>query len=162
LAVAQFPRLVVEYLRDLHSRHPVLSAASGIHSWDGQLEDYSAVALAAESEAIKAYRARLDKIPRLELPLTDTLDHQMLSWNMSARLLEIEQIRSFERNPLVYNEPISTGLLQLALLESAVPESRLRQVIAKEKLIGRLLQSARLNIRKPPAVFFEFRAGRSA
>src|SRR5512143_1819640 len=57
MAAAKFPKLVAEYLQDLHSRHPALAAASGIHAWDGDLEDYSAQAISAESAAIKAFQA---------------------------------------------------------------------------------------------------------
>ena len=155
MAAAKFPGLVSEYLQDLHSRHPALAAGSGIHTWDGQLEDYSAQAIGAEISAIKAFQSRLQKIPPLELALSDTYDYQILSNNMSARLLELEEIKSYERNPQVYNDPISTGLLQLAMFESAPADARLGLVIAKEKLVGRLLDSARANIRKPPAVFLK-------
>ena len=155
MAAAKFPKLVAEYLQDLHSRHPVLAAASGLHAWDGQLEDYSPQALSAESNAIKAFQARLEKIPPLELRLTDTFDYQILASNMDARLLELERVQSYERNPQVYNDPISTGLLQLAMFEYAPADSRLRHVIAKENLVPRLLDSARANIRKPPAVFLK-------
>src|SRR3984893_4659851 len=48
MAAAKFPKLVAEYLQDLHSRHPAVAAASGIHAWDAQLEDYSGQAIAAE------------------------------------------------------------------------------------------------------------------
>jgi hypothetical protein len=155
MAAAKFPKLVAEYLHDLHSRHPTLAASSGIHTWDDQLEDYSSPALSAECNAIKIFQERLEKIPPLELRMSDTFDYQILASNMKARLLELEQIQSYERNPQIYNEPISTGLLQLALFESAPAEVRLRQVIAKEKLVPRLLESARMNIRKPPAVFLK-------
>ena len=155
MAAAKFPKLVADYLQDLHSRHPALAAASGLHSWDGELEDYSPAALSAETDAIKGFQERLEKIPPLELKLSDTFDYQILASNMRARLLELEKIQSYERNPQVYNEPISTGLLQLAIFEAAPAETRLRQVIAKEKLVPRLLDSARSNISKPPAVFLK-------
>lgn len=155
MAAAKFPKLVAEYLQDLHSRHPSVACASGIHAWDGQLEDYSAPALSAETNAIKAFQARLEKIPPLELRLSDTFDYQILASNMSARLLELEQIQSYVRNPQVYNDPISTGLLQLAMFEYAPADSRIRHVIAKENLVPRMLDSARANIRKPPAVFLK-------
>src|SRR5215468_3574137 len=151
MAAAKFPKLVSEYLQDLHSRHPLLAASSGLHTWDAQLEDYSPTAIAAECAAIRAFQARLEKIPPLELRLSDTMDHQILASNMNARLLELEQIKNHERNPQVYNEPIATGLLQLAMFESAPPEVRLRQVIAKENLVPGLLDWARANIRKPHA-----------
>lgn len=155
MAAAKFPQLVNEYLQDLHSRHPTLAAGSGIHAWDGQLEDYSGAALAAEISAIKGFQGRLEKIPPLELALSDTFDYQILLSNMRSRLLELEQIKSYERNPQVYNEPISTGLLQIAMFEYAPPDSRIRHVIAKEKQVQRLLDSARANIHKPPAAFLK-------
>lgn len=155
MAAAKFPALVAEYLRDLHSRHPSLAAASGLHVWDSQLEDYSALAISAEISAIKSFQQRLEKIPPLELQLTDTFDYQILASNMNARLLELETIKSYEHNPQVYNDPISTGLLQIAMFEYAPADSRLRSVIAKEKEVPRLLDSARSNINKPPAVFLK-------
>jgi uncharacterized protein (DUF885 family) len=155
MAAAKFPKLVAEYLQDLHSRHPTLAASSGIHTWDGKLEDYSGAAIASEISAIKVFQARLEKIPRLELALSDTFDYQILLSNMRARLLELEQIKNYDRNPQVYNEPISTGLLQIAMFEYAPADSRIRHVIAKEKQVPRLLESARANIHKPPGVFLK-------
>src|SRR5947207_9011080 len=107
MAAAKFPGLVNDYLQDLHTRHPSSAANSGIHTWDAQLEDYSTPAIASEIAAIKTFQARLQKIPPLELPLSDTYDYQIISNHMSARLLELEQIKSYERNPQVYNDPIS-------------------------------------------------------
>jgi uncharacterized protein (DUF885 family) len=155
MAAAKFPALVAEYLRDLHSRHPALAAASGIHAWDAQLEDYSSLAISTEIAAIKLFQQRIEKIPPLELALTDTFDYQILASNMNARLLELEVIKSYERNPQVYNDPISTGLLQIAMFDYAPPESRVRSIIGKEKEVPRLLDSARSNINKPPPVFLK-------
>jgi len=153
MAAAKFPKLVQEYLQDLHSRHPALAAATGIHTWDAQLEDYSGQAISAEASAIKGFQARLEKIPPLELPMSDTFDYQILASNMNARLLELEQIKSYEHNPQVYNDTLSNALLQLAIFEHAPAETRLRCVIAKELLVPRFLDSARANLRKPPAIF---------
>ncbi len=154
-AAADFPRLVDEYLTDLHSRRPALAAASGIHAWDGRLEDFSPSAIASEIAAIKRFQSRLAKIPPLELALSDLFDYQIISSNMKSRLLELEQIRSHERNPQIYSDAISTGLLQIALFEYAPMDSRIRHVIAKEKEIPRLLDSARLNVSRVPAVFLK-------
>ena len=69
-AAAEFPAFVNDYILDLHSRHPSLAAASGIHAWDGQLEDYSSQAISAEVAAIKRFQSRLEKIPPLALDLS--------------------------------------------------------------------------------------------
>ncbi len=155
MAAADFPKLVTDYLLDLHARHPAIAAASGIHAWDGRLEDYSSAAMASEADAIKRFQSRLEKIQPLSLSFSDIFDYQIIQSNMRARLLELEQIKDYERNPKVYNDVIAQGLLQIAMFEYAPADSRLRHVIAKEKQVPRLLESARANLNKPPAIFLK-------
>ncbi|HEX5736283.1 MAG TPA: DUF885 domain-containing protein [Blastocatellia bacterium] len=155
LAAADFPKLVNDYFLDLHSRHPAIAAASGIHAWDGKLEDYSSAALGAEADAIKRFQNRLEKIQPLSLSSSDIFDYQIILSNMNARLLELEQIKDFERNPKIYNDVIAQGLLQIAMFEYAPADSRIRHVISKEKQIPRLLESARANLNNPPEIFLK-------
>jgi uncharacterized protein (DUF885 family) len=154
-AAAEFPKFVDDYLNDLYSRHPSAAAATGLHAWDGQLEDYSSAALNDEVGAIKKFQARLQKIPAIELGLSDILDYQILASNMQSRLLELERIKSFEHNPGLYNDVLSGALLQLASFEYAPLDSRLRHLIAKEKLVPRFLESARANVRTAPPVYLK-------
>jgi uncharacterized protein (DUF885 family) len=155
MAAADFPQLVEEYLLDLHSRRPAIAAASGLHAWDGRLEDYSAGAVASEIASIKRFQSRIEKIPPLELSLSDLCDYQILASNMKARLLELEEVRSFERNPQIYSDAISTGLLQIAIFEYAPLDLRLKAVIAKQREVPRLLDSARANVRRVPPVLLK-------
>ncbi len=155
MAAADFPKFVEEYLLDYHSRHPSLAAASGYHAWDGQLEDYSPEAITVEISAIKKFQSRLEKIPPLQLSSSDIFDFQILTSNMKSRLLELEQIKNYARNPQIYSDAISNGLLQITMFNSAPLDSRIRHVISKEKQIPRLLDSARLNIRDVPLIFLK-------
>ena len=153
IAAAAFPRLVDEYLSDLHSRHPRLAAASGLHAWDSELEDFSSSAVASEIAAIKKFQLRLSKVPKLELSFSDLMDYQIIASNMSARLLELEEVKTHRRNPQFYSEVISTNLLQQAAFEYASAETRLRRIVAKELKIPALLESAEANIERIPAIF---------
>jgi uncharacterized protein (DUF885 family) len=155
LAASDFPKLVGEYIEDLYARHPNIAAASGIHAWDGRLEDYSAPAIANEAAAIKKFQSRLEKVPPLQLPLSEIFDYQILASNMNSRLLELEQIRSYQRSPQIYNDIISNGLLQIATIEYAPADSRIRHVISKEKQVPRLLDAARENVSGAPAVYLK-------
>jgi uncharacterized protein (DUF885 family) len=155
MAAADFPKFVEEYLLDYHSRHPSLAAASGIHAWDAQLEDYSSEAINAEISAIKKFQVRLEKIPPLQLSSSDIFDYQILHSNMRSRLLELEQIKNYERNPQIYSDVISNGLLQIAMFNSAPIESRIRHITGKENQVPRLLDSARQNVRNVPSIFLK-------
>src|ERR1044071_4745540 len=72
---------------------------------------------------------------------------------MKTRLLELEQIKSFERNPGLYSDVLSSALLQRASFDYAPADSRLRHLIAKENLVPRLIDAARANVRNAPAVY---------
>src|SRR6187431_74437 len=49
-------------LEDLYARNPVLATDLGIHKYDDKLRDYSAAAYAAEVQAARAFKARLEAI----------------------------------------------------------------------------------------------------
>lgn len=151
MAAATFPSLVREYIDDLHSRHPSLALSSGVHAWDDKLEDFSPLAIAEEVAAIRHFQSKIAKIPRLELGLSDLFDYQIISSNVSSRLLELEQIKAFERNPAMYTEVLSTALLPLVIFEYAPAEVRLKHLISKEKQIPRFLEDARANVHRPDA-----------
>jgi uncharacterized protein (DUF885 family) len=155
MAAADFPKFVEEYLLDYHSRHPSLAASSGYHAWDAQLEDYAPEAITAEMSAIKKFQTRLERIPPLQLSSSDIFDFQILASNMKSRLLELEQIKNYERNPQIYSDAISNGLLQITMFNSAPLDSRIRHVTGKEKQIPRLLDAARLNLRNVPPIYLK-------
>ncbi|PYP82706.1 MAG: hypothetical protein DMF61_25575, partial [Blastocatellia bacterium AA13] len=107
MATNEFSALVNDYMNDLYARHPLLAASSGLHSWDDRLEDYSSSAIADELASIKSFQPRLEKISALSLNLSDLFDHEILSANTKSRLLELESIKSYERNPQIYSDIIS-------------------------------------------------------
>ena len=61
-ASPQFAVLVDEYLDQFARRHPSIAAGNGIHTHDATLEDFSAGAIAAEVEWLRAFRRRLDAV----------------------------------------------------------------------------------------------------
>ena len=154
-AAADFPKVAAEYLNDLYSRHPTIAAASGLHTWDSQLEDLSSHAINDEISAIQRFQSRLQKIPPLQLCLSDLLDLQILASNMKSRRLELEQIKNYERNPGVYSDVLSGALLQIASFGYAPAETRLRAIIDKEKQVPRFLDAARTNVRHVPPVYLK-------
>lgn len=155
MAGVEFRKLAAEYLDDLHSRHPSLAAASGIHAWDGRLDDLSGPAVVEEVAAIKRFHQRLEKIQPLSLSFSELFDYQILASSMKARLLELEQIRNYKRNPQVYSDVISNGLLLISMFEYAPADSRLRHIVAKEKQVPALIDAARANVTDPPAIFLK-------
>ena len=147
-------RSVVEkYLHDFHSRHPTLALCSGLHDWDGCLEDLSCEGLAEEARAVRAYIGQLADIDPEKLTRSDRLDLQFLLSNGQARLHEIEEVRTWERNPQLYGDTLATGMLNLALFDHCSDSDKSEAITKKLIETPRLIESARRNIKNPAPVF---------
>ena len=152
---ASFQALVDEYLDGFGRFHPSIAAGNGLHAHDGELEDFSVRSVAAESRWLHGIRGRLDATAEESLSADERMDRRILLGVIDGWLLDLEMVRNWSRNPMIYAAAISDGLHNLATMDNAPADVRMRQAISKMQTIPRLLASARLNIRNPPRVFVE-------
>ena len=73
--------------------------------------------------------------------------------NIRARQFELEEIRSWERNPHVYADTLASSLAAQAIFAYAPEPERARRVLSKLRQVPRVVQAARDNIKDPPAMF---------
>src|SRR5262249_57832432 len=152
---AAFRRVVENYLQDFHLRHPTLALCSGLHDWDGCLEDLSRDALVEEARAVRGFMSELSAINPDGLQLPERLDLRILLNNAQARLHEIEVIRAWEKNPQIYGDTLATGMLNLALFDQCSDSDKCDAITSKLKQTPRLIESARQNIKNPAPIFVE-------
>jgi uncharacterized protein (DUF885 family) len=126
-----FAALVDEYLEQFAQRHPSIAAGNGIHTHDGTLDDFSAGAIAAEIEWLGAFRRRLDAIEPAALTPDERVDRRILQGIVDGWLLDLDIVRTWTRNPMVYASAISTGVHNLMTMEASPAEARAKQVIAE-------------------------------
>jgi hypothetical protein len=90
-------------------------------------------------------------------PLTpdERVDHRILQGVVDGWLLDLDTVRTWTRNPMIYASAITDGVHNLMTMESSPAPSRMKQAAAKLEAVPRLLASARENLRKPPRVFVE-------
>jgi uncharacterized protein (DUF885 family) len=150
-----FAALVDEYLEQFAQRHPSIAAGNGIHTHDATLDDFSAGAITAEIEWLRAFRRRLDAIEPAALTPDGRVDRRILQGIVDGWLLDLDIVRTWTRNPMIYASAISSGIHNLMTMESSPVEARAKQVIAKLTAVPRLLLSARENLKNPPQVFVE-------
>jgi uncharacterized protein (DUF885 family) len=147
------PRFVDEYLSWLHETHPTSATFDGVHAFDDLLEDLSRSAIESQVRELGSFARRLAAIDPDRLAPAERIDHPLAEANIRARLYELEQVRTWERDPHFYAELLSTSLASQALFSYAPAEERARRVMSKLRQIPRLLQSARDNIKDPPGIF---------
>ncbi len=68
-------------------------------------------------------------------------------------MFELEEVRTWERNPQVYADILASSLAAQALFTYAPEAERARRVLSKLRQVPRLIQAARDNIKEPPGIF---------
>ncbi len=82
-------------------------------------------------------------------------DRELALSQIRSQLLSLETIRPWEKNPDVYSSGATNAIFVIMSRSFAAPEVRLKSVIARERLIPRVFQSARANLQNPPRIFTE-------
>jgi uncharacterized protein (DUF885 family) len=154
-ADAEFSRLSREYLDWYFAQNPVRATGLGIHLHDARLPDLSAEAHARKAAALHDWLARLGRIDRSALTGAAAFDVRVLENALRADLLELEEVREWRRNPMVYNGVIVYGLSTLSSREFAPVEERMRSLMGRMAGIPTLIAAAKANLAEVPKPWAE-------
>jgi hypothetical protein len=147
------PHFVNDLLGYLHEAHPTHATLDGVHTHDDLLEDLSRSAIEADGHALSGYLRRLLEISPGGLTDVERLEHRMLASHLRARMFELEEVRTWEKNPQFYADILASSLAGQALFTHAPVAERARRVLSKLRQTPRFMQSARENITDPPGIF---------
>ncbi|MFB3921225.1 MAG: DUF885 domain-containing protein [Terriglobia bacterium] len=148
-----FAALVDKYFDGFHHFRPASATRAGFHEFDAELPDYSRRVFEAEIARTKACLADLSRVPRTSLSKDNRFDSRLLEGSMRGHLLELTQLRPWERDPNYYNSTISQALFVLIQRDFAPLNERLRSLIAREQRVPEILRNARVNVSNPPAIY---------
>ena len=155
LATAQFNGQVDEYFDAYFHFHPTEATAAGFHQYDTQLEDYSQKSRDAELSFLLEAKQGAGYFHADILNEEQRIDLKLLSNAINARILELQEIRMWQKNPDIYCSGPTASIFLLMSRKFAPPADRLKSVIAREQLIPANLAAARLNLKNPPHVYTE-------
>jgi uncharacterized protein (DUF885 family) len=150
-----FDKLVDEYFDAYFQQYPSEATAAGLHQYDHRLEDYSRPAIDARAAMLKAFAGRFEKLDAQGLRAQVAADRELVISSIRAKLLDLEQIRPWEKNPDTYSSGINYSVFLLVGRNFAPAAERLKLVVARERQIPQALAAARANLRNPPRVFTE-------
>ena len=155
-AQQQFQKVSDEYFdRVYFPNQPTGGTLIGYHQYDTQLEDYSRQRIDRWIADLVFFNSVLESIPAAELDQTTRGDRQMVLNDIHSTQLRIETLRTWEKNPDMYSSGISNAAFSLMERKFALPNDRLRSLIAREKLMPSRLDQARSNLKNPPRIFTE-------
>ena len=147
------PHFVDDLLGYLHETHPTYAALDGVHTHDDLLEDFSRQGIEHEVRALSGYLRRLEEIDKDHLTEIEALERRMLASHLRSRMFELEEVRSWEKNPQLYADTVASSIATQVLFTHAPASERARRVLSKLRQTPRVIQAARDNIKDPPGIF---------
>jgi len=155
-ATAKACRLVRRFLDKAYFRfHPAEGTRAGQHRFDHRLEDVSRASNAAEATTLRRYLSRFGALRATHLSPPSAIDRELAISRIKGALLELETIRTWQKDADRYSTLVSTSIFLLMNPQRSTPEARLRAVVARERRIPKLFDAARANLDDPPRVFTE-------
>ena len=146
---------VENYLNYLYETQPTAAAFDGVHQYDDLLEDPSRTALEGQGRELGGLVRQLAAVGKSGMTKTEQVEREMLTANIRARIFELENIRSWERNPQRHSEILATSLAGQVLFPYAPVGERARRILSKLKQTPRLVETARKTIQDPPGIFIK-------
>lgn len=140
-------------LSTLHELNPTAATFDGVHAFDDHLEDMSRAGIDAHIQTLASLSRRLASINEDSLTATEKIERPWVASHLKGRLHDLEQLRSWERNPQVYGELFGASLAAQALFDYAPAEERARRVLSKLRQAPRFMQAARDNVKEAPGIF---------
>lgn len=127
---------------------PTAATSAGIHKYDALLEDYSRSGIQQRTTALKKWESDFARLPAND-------DRDLVLNAIRAELLELEIIRSWERDADKYSSGITYSAFVIMSRTFASPEQRLAALIARERQMPKVFADAKTNLKNPPRIFTE-------
>jgi uncharacterized protein (DUF885 family) len=151
-----FNTLSEQYFAQVYFKFsPTAGTAAGLHQYDTQLEDYSAAGVQKQIAALHEWEKKIEAIDPSALDEEPAADREILLNSIRANLLQLEVIRSWEKNPDNYSSGVTNSIFVIMERPYAPVDVRLRAVVEREKLIPQVFVEARKNLKNPPQIYTE-------
>jgi uncharacterized protein (DUF885 family) len=149
-----FTQLADNYLASVYfPTNPSVATVDGVHDYDSQLEAYSRSGIDANIKTLQQWEAKIAAVDPGTLGERVRGDRDLVLNNIHSTLLTLQTIRPWQKNPDTYSSGITSSAFSLMERKFAPPETRLRALIVREKLMPAALAEAHANLDNPPKIY---------
>jgi uncharacterized protein (DUF885 family) len=153
---ADFARLADRFFDECYFKFdPVAGTQAGFHQYDALLPAGSRAEIDEQIAALKNILPEVEAFGAQGLSAPVSADRELVLSSIRAQLLSLETVRGWEKNPDIYSSGVSSAIYVIMSRSYAPTGVRLRAAIAREKLIPRVFESARANLKNPPRIYTE-------
>jgi uncharacterized protein (DUF885 family) len=150
-----FDQLAQGYVEAYLAVHPVRATQLGVHDHDARLPDLSAAARRRRVRDLRGWLARLERQARAAPGTPEAIDRRILEHAIRSELLELQEVRGWERDPMLYTRLMADGAASLVERQFAPLEQRIETLIHRLEGYPALIGTARANLRRVPAPWTE-------
>ncbi|HLX76832.1 MAG TPA: DUF885 family protein, partial [Terriglobales bacterium] len=151
---AQYDQLVDQYFDGYFKIHPTEGTSAGFHQYDSHLEDFSRSGLDRDLAFLQEYQQKFGALHAPSGPVA-AADLEFLRSSIAGQLLDLENIRMWEKDPDLYSSFISASAFTIMSRNYAPQAERLRALVARERQMPQVLEAGRHNLKNPPQVYTE-------
>jgi uncharacterized protein (DUF885 family) len=154
-ANSHWSELVGSFFDDFYRLNPTQATSAGFHQHDSELEDYSRQGIDSQKALAKKYLRQLDAFNVKSLSAEERQDYELLVNDLKSTLLELENIRGWEKNPDHYSSGLTQSAFVIMSRKFAPPEERLQSLIEREKKMPGVVAAGKQNLTNPPRIYTE-------
>lgn len=151
---AQYDQLVNKYFDTYFKIHPTEGTAAGFHQYDSLLENFSRPGIERDVAFLEEYQQKFAAIHPPSGP-TAAADLELLRSSIAGQLLDLKNIRMWEKDPDHYSSFVSASAFTIMSRNYASQAERLRALVAREQQMPAAFDAARHNLKNPPRVYTE-------
>lgn len=152
----QFQTIAHEYIEGLLAASPEYATELGDHRFDGKLTDYSPEAQARELARAKAVRQKFEELKDLsQLTGPNKVDVRILKDNVENEIFDLEELKDWQWNPLVYNQSLANSVYLLVVRDFAPADQRIPNLRKRLEAIPAVIAQAKTNLQHPPRIYTE-------
>ena len=134
---------------------PASATQAGFHRFDSLMPTNSRPEIESAIADWKKFEGLMENFDPRGLSPWVAADRELVLAQIHSQLLSLETVRPWEKNPDVYSSSVTSAIFVLMSRSFAPPEERLKSVIARERQIPRVFESARANLKNPPRIYTE-------
>lgn len=150
----EFNKLADRIFDELIFRYdPASGTQAGFHQYDALMPTGSRAEVEEQMAATRKFVAEVEAFEPRGLSPSVVADRELALAQLRSQLLTLESIRMWEKNPDGYTSYAASAIFTIMSRTFAPPAERLKSAIAREKLIPRMFQSARENLKNPPEIY---------
>jgi uncharacterized protein (DUF885 family) len=150
----EFNKLADRIFDELIFRYdPASATQAGFHQYDALMPTGSRAEVEEQIAVTRKFIAEVEAFDPSGLSPSVAADRELALAQLHGQLLTLDNIRMWEKNPDGYTSYATSAIFTIMSRTFAPPAERLKSAIAREKLIPRMFQSARENLKNPPEIY---------